>query len=182
MKPYWLLVFLFVFLVAGFWVGQQTASNPSGFFGLPDSGSEPSVFFCPRDSCEGQLVERIAASAESIDLAIYSFTLDSVSQALIEAHQRSVLVRVLFDAGQASSQYSVDERLEEAGVPIQRLDLERGIMHNKYIVIDGKLVGTGSFNYSQNASENNRENLVFISNPTTVQEYEKDFEFLWNSN
>lgn len=173
-------VFLLLLIAfgAGFWI----ASTPvqTGFVVLSTSNSI-TPFFCPSDSCDQQLVQRIGAAQKTVDVAIYSFTLDSVSDALIAAHERGVKVRVLFDSGQASSEHSEDEKLAKAGILVKRMNLERGIMHNKYIIIDSQVVGTGSFNYSQNASQYNRENLVFMSNPEIAQKFGQDFERLWNA-
>lgn len=161
----------------GFWAAQQP-SFQTGFAVLSNPNSIV-PYFCPSDFCGQQLVQRIDSAQKTIDVAIYSFTLDSVSDALIAARERGVVVRVLFDSSQASSEYSEDEKLAKAGIPVKRLNMERGIMHNKYVIIDSQLVGTGSFNYSQNASQFNRENLVFISNPEIAQRFENDFEKLW---
>jgi phosphatidylserine/phosphatidylglycerophosphate/cardiolipin synthase-like enzyme len=177
------VLLLLLAFTAGFWIALNPPF-PVGLAALPSSisGTQTTItpFFCPTDFCDQQLLQRIDSSQQSIDLAIYSFTLNSVSDALIEAHDRGVSVRVLFDASQASSSYSQDEKLEKAGVPIKRLDLEKGILHDKYIIIDHQLVGTGSFNYSENASHYNKENLVFINSSAIAQKFEQDFEKLWN--
>jgi len=54
-------------------------------------------------------------------------------------------------------------------------------MHNKYAVIDGKTVITGSFNWTVSAEKRNDENLLVIKRlPALVEAYEKNFEKLWN--
>lgn len=163
----------------GFWAGSS-AFSPNGFSTLASS-SAIQPFFCPNDSCDRQLIRQIESAKNSIDLAIYSFTLDSVSDALVAAKERGVLVRVLFDSSQAASEYSKDEKLQTAGVLVKRMNLPRGILHDKYIIIDHLLVGTGSYNYSENASKYNKENLVFISDSVVAADFEHDFESLWNS-
>ncbi len=176
-----LLVLLLFSFALGFWFSFQSPIQTGLSIVSPSEPDSIVPYFCPSNFCGQQLIQRINAAQKTIDVAIYSFTLDSVSDALIAAHQRGVSVRVLFDSGQASSEYSEDEKLAKAGILVKRMNLEKGIMHNKYLVIDSQLVGTGSFNYSQNASQFNRENLVFISNPETAQQFEKDFERLWNN-
>lgn len=39
-------------------------------------------------------------------------------------------------------------------------DRHAGIMHNKIILIDGKVLFTGSYNLSKSAEEKNQENLL----------------------
>ena len=171
------LVFFALFFIAGFWLARQPSST--GFAGLSSPGNLQ-VFFCPLDDCPSELIQRLDFAQKTIDIAIYSFTLDSVSDALVEAHQRGVLVRVLFDAGQSASEFSQDEVLEQAGIPIKRLDLPRGLLHDKYAVFDQSVVATGSYNYSDNASRYNKENLVFISDTAIAKEFGQDFERLWD--
>ncbi len=166
------IIFLTIFILLGC-IQQQSQSQPQAF--------SETVYFCPEDHCAEQLIERLDLAKESIDIAIYSFTLDEIADSLIRAKERGVSVRVLFDASQASGKYSEDERLTENAVPVKVYDKSSGIMHNKFAVIDSKLVGTGSFNYSQNANKFNDENLIFLDLPSTVQSYKLEFEELWDS-
>ncbi|MCX6799262.1 MAG: phospholipase D family protein [Candidatus Diapherotrites archaeon] len=137
------------------------------------------VFFCPQDNCAAHLTEKISSAGQSVHVAIYSLTEDGISQSLIAAHERGVEVRVLLDSLQAENKYSDDEALEAAGIPVKRMRKENGSMHNKFAVIDGYLVATGSFNYSANADRYNSENLLFISCASITQGYEDEFQRLW---
>ncbi|WP_323169504.1 phospholipase D-like domain-containing protein [Pantoea agglomerans] len=54
-------------------------------------------------------------------------------------------------------------------------------MHNKFIVTDGSAVETGSFNYTSSAEKRNAENaLVITGEPETAQQYQTEFNRLWN--
>ena len=139
------------------------------------------VFFCPEEGCALQLILKINASEKSIDIAIYSFTHDKIADALIEAKQRGVNIRILMEAQQAGSEYSDDERLSEAGIETKFMGNPLGIMHNKFMIIDSEIVSTGSFNYSENADLRNNENLVFLHNPAIIKRFESEFQRLWNS-
>ncbi len=44
-------------------------------------------------------------------------------------------------------------------------------MHNKYAIIDQKIVITGSFNWTQKAVEMNRENILIIQNEEIAKQY-----------
>ena len=147
------------------------------------AGKEAAIeaYFCPREQCEQRLVQLFNGAQESIHVAVYSFTNDDIAAALAEAHGRGVEVLVLLDAGQAESSYSDDEALEAAGIPVRRLGMERGVMHNKFAIVDTKVVATGSFNYSKNAALYNRENLVFIHGTEAAEEFESEFRRLWDA-
>lgn len=146
-------------------------TNESSFGGV-------SVFFCPRDGCARKLIEKINESNSRIDIAIYSLTLDSISEAIIKAKKRGVKVRVVFDYGQSNNSSSDDELLLSEGVEV-RLRNGPGYMHNKYTIIDSNFVATGSFNYSSNADTRNEENLVFIQGEHIARAFEADFNAIW---
>ena len=55
-------------------------------------------------------------------------------------------------------------------------------MHHKYMIFDGKLVASGSYNLSDNAEHNTMENMVFYDAsvlPDIVAGFETNFEALW---
>jgi phosphatidylserine/phosphatidylglycerophosphate/cardiolipin synthase-like enzyme len=54
-------------------------------------------------------------------------------------------------------------------------------MHNKFIVIDEDTIMTGSYNFTTNAEENNRENLIIIPNKIVAQKYYKQFNIYWDN-
>jgi phosphatidylserine/phosphatidylglycerophosphate/cardiolipin synthase-like enzyme len=177
-----LVVILFSFGMVGF------IKNDS-FFGLYSFEEdeftfyEPSatdVFFCPEDACATQLISQINKAESSIDIAIYSFTNNSIADALVEAKERDVKVRIVFDYLQASAEYSLDELVEAEGIAI-KIRKGSGSMHNKFIVIDGEKIMTGSYNYSRNADERNDENLIFILDAILAGEYAAEFNEIWAS-
>ena len=143
-----------------------------------DSNYAAQVFFCPEDNCSTQLISHIDSAQDEIVIAIYSFTLDEIADALIRAKERGVLIRVIFDNQQAANQYSEDERLLDAGIPVV-IKSGSGYMHNKFIVIDRKKVLSGSFNYSSNADTKNDENLILIISEELAKQYFAEFEELW---
>lgn len=55
------------------------------------------------------------------------------------------------------------------------------LMHHKFIVIDGRLVITGSFNWTRQAIMGNSENLIVTDLRELVSSYLSEFEQLWNS-
>ena len=143
-----------------------------------DSNYSAQVFFCPEDNCSSQLIANIDSAQDEIVIAIYSFTLDEVADALIRAKERGVLIRVIFDNQQAANQYSEDEKLLDSGIPVV-IKSGSGYMHNKFIVIDRKKVLTGSFNYSSNADTKNDENLILIISEEIAKQYFDEFEEIW---
>ncbi len=137
----------------------------------PDSVS---VFFCPEDACAQHLISEFDSAENSIHVAVYSFTSDKIANSLARAAARGVEVRIVSDYSQSFSEYSVLEQLSlaEADVCIKK---GSGLMHNKFAVIDGKTVATGSFNYTKNADTKNDENLVLIRSKKQAQKFTLEF-------
>ena len=53
-------------------------------------------------------------------------------------------------------------------------------MHNKFIVIDGSSVETGSFNYTTAAITHNAENALILWHiPALAAKYTTEFDRLW---
>ena len=62
-------------------------------------------------------------------------------------------------------------------------DRHAGIMHNKIAVIDGKVLFTGSYNWTKSAEERNEENLLeFIDEEEIIKVYQERLDYLWEFN
>ena len=137
------------------------------------------VYFSPKGGCADQVIYWVGRANYSVHAFIYSFTLDSVGDAFIDAYTRGVDVKVVFEKSQVRS-YSQYFRLKAAGVEV-RNDTNSKLMHDKVLVIDGHIVLTGSFNWSANAENYNNENLVVIDSHWVANIFEDEFERIWNN-
>jgi phosphatidylserine/phosphatidylglycerophosphate/cardiolipin synthase-like enzyme len=136
------------------------------------------VYFSPKGGCEDQVIHWITRANVSIHILIYSFTLDSIGDASVDAHNRGVEVQVVFEETQIS-QYSEYQTLRVAGIAV-RNDTNPYLMHDKVMIIDGVIVLTGSFNWSDSAENSNNENLIVISGTYVARIYEEEFQKIWN--
>ena len=69
--------------------------------------------FSPMMDCSKVVIGQLDSAKKTLDLALYSLTLDSIAQAIIDAHKRGVKVRVVIDRTQAGLKVADDEKLEE---------------------------------------------------------------------
>jgi len=136
------------------------------------------VYFSPKGGCENVILKWIKSANKSIHVLIYSFTLDSISEELINAYRRGVDVKVVFEKSQIG-QGSEYQRLKKAEVPV-RNDTNPRYMHNKVMIIDGGIVFTGSYNWSMNAEKYNNENLIIIRSRKIAEIFERKFEEIWS--
>jgi len=54
-------------------------------------------------------------------------------------------------------------------------------MHHKFVVVDDKIVATGSFNWTASAERWNRENLLVINSTSLARRYTKEFDKIWKT-
>ncbi len=137
------------------------------------------VAFSPDRGATELVIKAIGEAKSSIRVAAYSFTSKPISMALLEAHNRGIDVRVVVDKSQATARYTAATFLANQHVPV-RVDYNYSIMHDKFVVIDGQTVETGSFNFTQSASVRNAENvLVLRDDPAVAARYTAEWERLW---
>jgi competence ComEA-like helix-hairpin-helix protein len=138
------------------------------------------VYFSLYDDPETVIVENINKAEVFIDIAMYTFTDKEISQAAIEAKERGVKVRVYLDRSQVEAKYSSSRLFVEKDIEV-RISSNNYIMHNKFAVIDSKIVITGSYNWTVSASIRNDENLLVIDDEEVIQRYQRQFENLWEN-
>lgn len=134
--------------------------------------------FSPDGGAERLILKVINTSQKSIRLAAYSFTSPKVVRALMDAQRRGVDVRVVVDDKSSKSKAGAAalNLVAGAGIPTRTND-RYAIMHDKFIISDGRHVQTGSFNYSQAAAKSNSENVIVIwNNPELAGSYLRHWE------
>lgn len=125
---------------------------------------------------EQAIVASIDAARLSVDVAIYSFSLREVANALLRARDRGVAVRVVMESD--NRERSVPQALIEAGIPILG-DRREGLMHDKFIVIDRSEVWTGSLNFTNDGAYKDNNNLVHIRSVKVAENYLVEFEEMY---
>lgn len=117
----------------------------------------------------------IDSAQQSVDVAAYHLNLDTVAEALIRAQERGVTVRLVTDETNADEEAIT--RLRQAGIPVvARPESSGGIMHNKFVVVDGQWVWTGSWNLTYSCTYRNNNNAVLIASRYLAEDYSTEFE------
>ena len=159
---------------------EQTPVTIEQSSDTPNSITE--VYFSPSKDCENGLIKLIQSATKTIDASVYSINNTNIVNALKQAHKRGVKIRILTDRTQASGKSSKVKELRAAGIDI-KVHSKHKIEHNKFGIYDGKKASTGSYNWTNPASDKNSENCVFFTdNPAVVSKYQVRFEYLWKVN
>ena len=138
------------------------------------------VYFSPNGGCEHAVISEIRKANQTIDIAMYYLSSREIVQALIKAKENNVRIRIVLDQGQEIENSSKSGYLVKHGFDL-RYHLGFGLMHNKFAIIDGKSLITGSFNWTLTAEERNEENLLVITDEDTIEKYQQRFEYLWST-
>jgi phosphatidylserine/phosphatidylglycerophosphate/cardiolipin synthase-like enzyme len=121
--------------------------------------------------------EAIAASIDgallSVDVAVYNLNLWSIRDAILAAHERGVVVRMVVDSDHLDSEEI--QQLMNAGIQVLG-DRQESLMHNKFVVIDRYEVWTGSMNFTLNGVYEDNNNMLHFFSREIAEDYLVEFE------
>lgn len=144
-----------------------------GIFFSNAYANDPSVGQKDEKNVDRQLAAVIAAAHGTIDCALFELESERIADALIQAHERGVAVRMVAETDYADNQDL--QRVLKAGIPVVQ-DKRSALMHNKFIVIDSSLVWTGSLNVTDNGAWRNNNNALLIRSRELAENYGFEFE------
>lgn len=126
---------------------------------------------------EQTLIADIDAAQASVDVATFDYNLMSVAEALVRAQQRGVRVRLALDRENLEKPEMARwaGQLEGAGIPIA-WEETNAFQHSKFVIVDGGLVWTGSWNISENGTYRNNNNVLRLAVPALAENYTAEFE------
>jgi cardiolipin synthase len=137
---------------------------------LPDDGMQP-------------LLDAIAAARESILVKMFLFSEPKLMQALIDAHERGVRVRVMLNPARRSGESENEEakkKLSSAGIDVRDTHPDFDVTHEKSMVVDGRAAHVKSHNWAPKNFGETRDYAVVTRNPAEVAEVVAGFEADWH--
>jgi len=136
--------------------------------------------FSPGEDCLRAIVQQLRAARAQADLCVFTISDDRITQEILAAHRRGVVVRVITDNDKASDSGSDIDQIDRGGVPV-RVDRTAAHMHHKFAIVDGTWLLNGSYNWTRSACQVNEENLVVTNEPGLVRQFAQAFDALWMS-
>jgi phosphatidylserine/phosphatidylglycerophosphate/cardiolipin synthase-like enzyme len=155
---------------------SKTSGTPYPHARVGDANVE--IYFSPEDGVAKYVVQRLKSARTSIHFMTFSYTADMISDAMIAKVKAGLPVRGVFERQNAGGSGADFTRLKQGGVDV----LEDGncyILHHKVIVIDERIVITGSYNFTSSAEKDNDENLVIVDDPILAHAYLDEFEHVY---
>lgn len=152
----------------------------------PTSSRVVEAAFSPDGDAEALVLKVIGSADSSICLAAYSFTSPAVVRALVSAKRRGVDVAVVVDhrnnlvESRSNASREAPNLLVNAGIPTRAVS-SYAIHHDKYMVVDGRHLETGSFNFTAAAAKRNSENVLVVWNdPALAARYIAHWQSRWS--
>jgi phosphatidylserine/phosphatidylglycerophosphate/cardiolipin synthase-like enzyme len=141
--------------------GRGTRSPvPHPVVTMPD-GTRVRTAFAPDYDVARYIVNELRQAEKSIYFMAFSFTHDGIGTVMKKRFQDGLDVRGVFESRGANSPHAEYASMKTLGMAVIK-DTNKWTMHHKVIIIDGKTVITGSFNFSNNASRINDENVLIL--------------------
>ncbi|WP_066629605.1 phospholipase D-like domain-containing protein [Labilibacter marinus] len=137
------------------------------------------VFFSPGTEIGETLSNLLRDAEDTVQICVFTITDNRLAKEILNCHRRGVKVEVITDDQKIFDRSSEIQDMRQAGVDI-KIDHSQYHMHNKFGIIDNKIVFTGSFNWTYTASKHNQENLLVTTNGAIVQQFSEEFDKLWD--
>lgn len=124
-------------------LGERVYDDKFMSYPLP---STYQLYFTPNPSCLSLIRKQIGAATHIILIQAYSFTDPDIAESLVSAKKRGVDVRIILDKSNLKDEHSKRPLMINTQIPIA-IDTATGIAHYKVMIIDGRTVITGSYNF-----------------------------------
>jgi phosphatidylserine/phosphatidylglycerophosphate/cardiolipin synthase-like enzyme len=148
------------------------SSNPD----LTIDGTQVEIYFSPEDGIAAHILSLLQEAKKSIYFMANSFTSNDLGNAIRQRAADGLTVAGVMDDDQINSNQGTEfDAFIQAGLDVRR-DGNAGLMHHKVIIIDRKIVITGSYNFSSSAETRNDENVVIIHDTEVAEQYLAEFQ------
>lgn len=145
--------------------------TPSSITQLTVNDQELEIYFTPVDDALTPVEETLRNAQDSIYIMMYSFSFDDIAQILIEKMEQGLDVQVVVES--RVDRYIAPWVCDGANF---RSDGNPYLLHHGVIIVDDKIVISGSYNISLSAFENNDEYVIITHDPKLADVYMAEFE------
>lgn len=137
--------------------------------------SRVTALFSPADGVANDVLGAVRAAKSSIHFMAFSYTAKPIAEAMIARSEAGILVRGVVETQNATGSGAAFGSLRASGIDVL-LDGNCYILHHKAIIIDERIVITGSYNFTNSAERDNDENLVIVDDPRLARAYLDEFD------
>lgn len=128
-----------------------------------------------------RIKEMIRSAKKTIQIAMFTWTRQDFAKEVIDAKKRGIKVEVVIDHHQGKGTCArIVEMLKNGGIPV-RLSHGPGLLHHKFMMIDGRHLENGSANWTKMAFNENDDCFMILHDLTPKQKELMDnlWEVIW---
>ena len=144
-----------------------------------DKNTKIKILFSPQDKIiDNDIIPIILNAKKYIYIPIFFITHKEIENALIRAKRKGVEIKIINDATNAHSKYTIHKRLRKENIKV-KTENYAGKMHIKGMFVDDEISIIGSMNFTKSANNKNDENIIIIYNKEITKYFRKTFIYLW---
>ena len=122
-----------------------------------------------------RLVDAIGRVRNTLDIAAYVLDEKEITKAILDAQKNGVIVRIVTDdeygLGDPENTF---QQFIDAGIQVVA-DERSALMHDKFMILDGKTVWTGSWNYTEHGTFESNDNALAFDSAEVAAIYQDEF-------
>lgn len=143
------------------------------------------IYYAPQNDLEAGDVALIGQARETIDLAAYELTSKPIINALAQAAERGVKIRIYLDRSKMRGFQNVPNHnwlglapLRQPGVEI-KVKRRGALMHLNTYAVDGRILRTGSSSFEPSDMKRYDSDMVIVNSESQAQDFTRHFDELW---
>ncbi|GAA0488990.1 phospholipase D-like domain-containing protein [Salinibacillus aidingensis] len=175
---FWSIVSLLLNLLL---INHFLTSNSTSFIVDEDDIGIDFAFSGMENNPKTLLLDTINKAEETLDIAMYNFEDTDIAEAILEAKDRGVTVRLFTDEDKAKTDNNaaILDAFTKNGIEAKVNTAQK--MHLKMVIIDNEQVVTGSYNFTEESAYENQEQLLTLINEEISRQWTDIYDELWGS-
>ena len=151
---------------------------------LPGTAQSVVHWYSPGSNLEQAELAQLETATRTVDVAMYSFTDRYLAEELAALAHKGVRIRVYRDREQFQQErqwggITTTSILLAAGIEV-RVKGARDLMHLKSYAVDGRVLRTGSANWSPTGLKRQDNDVLYEASAEAVEAFERRFTELWD--
>lgn len=132
------------------------------------------VFFSPDGAFADVVIKHVSEARSEILIQSYYFGSFPIARALIKAHKKGVKVSIIVDKADRAEGVTPGIQMSQEGIAVF-LDNRHTIANNRVMIIDGKKIFTGSFDFNKASGQMIADNLLVVESPGLAKLYRENW-------
>ncbi|MEN6465741.1 MAG: phospholipase D-like domain-containing protein [Syntrophaceae bacterium] len=132
------------------------------------------VYFSPGGGFADAAIKSISGAKAEILIQSYYFGSFPIAEALIKAHKKGVTVALIVDKADRAEGVTPGVLMSREGIAVF-LDNKHSIANNRVMIVDKRIIFTGSFDFNKASEQMIADNLLVLESPELANSYRENW-------